>query len=491
MKKRAAIIGAGIGGLSASIYLALNNFEVFLFEKNIVPGGKASEIKSSGFRFDTGPTLITMPFILNDMFSAVGKNFNDHITLVKKENVCKYFFNDGTIFNEYADREKLLLEFESFTGENKSKLVSFINYSRRIYQLTANLFLFNSFLDFRRNLNFSGLKTLMRLHQIDPFRTVHKANQSRFKSKKIIQLFNRYATYNGSNPFKAPATLNIIPFVELEFGGYYCIGGIYRIVEELTKIATELGVKIYTNALVEKILVRNKRVIGVNVNGDEIKFDVVISNADLFYTYKNLLNDTISKEAKRYITQELSTSAIIFYFGIEGLHHQFEMDNILFSENYEREFNQLFDKKIIPDDPTIHIHISSKQNKGDAPRGCENWYVMINAPSVSTQKFEIEREKELVLNKIYNMTGVDLRNKIKFEAYQTPEILESRTSSLFGSLYGPSSNSRYSAFLRQKNKSSVYEGLYFCGGTVHPGGGIPLVISSGKITADLIKRFEK
>lgn len=491
MKKKVAIIGSGFGGISASIYLALNGFKVTIFEKNPELGGKASEIFSNGFRFDTGPTLVTMPFVIKDLFSKAGKNFHEIISLKKKDIVCRYFYPDGSIFNEYADKEKLLYEFENFTGETKSKLIDYFNYSKRIYDLTAELFLYSPFLYFKNFFNPKAFKTLVNLHKIDPFRTIHNANSSFFKSSKIVQLFDRYATYNGSNPYKAPATLNIIPYVEFELGGYYSEGGIYRIVEKLTELAKEVGVKIFTNSNVEKIIVDRRKIKGLKVNGLETTFDVVISNADVFYTYQNLIGETNSKEPKRYINQELSTSAIVFYFGVEGNSNNFEMDNILFSENYEREFHQLFEEKIIPDDPTIHIHISSKKNKKDAPAGYENWYVMINAPSVKNLEVNIDDIRKIILNKIKRMIGIDLENRIVFEAYHTPEILEQRTSGLFGSLYGPSSNNRYSAFLRQKNKSSIFEGLYFCGGTVHPGGGIPLTILSGKITAELIQRYEK
>lgn len=491
MKKRVAIIGSGFGGLSAAINLAIKGFDVSIFEKNSELGGKASELRSDGFRFDTGPTLVTMPFVIEKLFEIAGEKLEKHISLKKKDLICKYFFSDGTVFNEYSNKEKLFDEFEKFTGESKSKLNRFLNYSKRIYDLTADLFLFNPFFNLNNFFSLKGLRTLINLPKIDPFRTIHQANISFFDSKNIIQYFDRYATYNGSNPFKAPATLNIIPYVELELGGYYSENGIYRLVEKLSHLARKLDVDIFINSEVRKILIDKKRVKGLEINGIKENYDVVVSNADLFYTYQNLIGDVNLKEPKRYLNQELSTSALIFYFGVKGNSDNLEMDNILFSKNYEKEFTQLFVDKIIPDDPTIHIHISSKKNNSDAPEGFENWYVMINAPSTKELKFDLSQVKKIILKKIKRMTGLDIENQIVFETCQTPEILENRTSGLFGSLYGPSSNSRYSAFLRQKNKSSVYEGLYFCGGTVHPGGGIPLTILSGKITAELIERYEK
>lgn len=491
MSKKVVIIGAGVGGLSTAIHLAIKGFDVTIFEQNDFVGGKANKIFKNGYSFDTGPTLLTMPFVLKNLFQVAGKKLEDYLKIRKKEIICRYFFDDGSVFNEYSDRERLLNEFERFTSEPAENLKRYLDYSKKIYDLTAELFLFNSFLDLKNFFNLKSFRTLLNIHRIDPFRTVHQANSSFFKSKKIVQLFDRYATYNGSNPYRAPATLNIIPFVELEFGGYYVEGGIGRIPEVLAEIAKELGIKILTSTKVDGILVKNRKVVGVQIGKDKIDYNYVVSNADLYFTYEKLIKDTDTKEAKRYIQQELSTSAIIFFMGTKTSYKQLEMDNILFSSDYEREFNQLFQEKIIPDDPTIHIHISSKKNSSDAPVGCENLYVMINAPSVSNFEFDKNEVQKKIVSKIERITGIDLNGNLEFVLLRTPNDIEHLTSSYLGSLYGPSSNSRFSAFLRQQNKSRDYDGLYFVGGTVHPGGGIPLVILSGKITAELIQRHSK
>ncbi len=488
MKNKIIIIGSGFGGLSAAIHLAAKGYEVTIFEKNSKLGGKAGEIVEQGFRFDTGPTLLTMPFVLENLFNVGNFNINDFISIKSKDIVTKYFFNDGTNFYQYFNRDRLLLEFEKVCPNSSAEFIKFINYSKKIYDLTAELFLFQPFLEIKNILQLKSLKTLFKINRIDPFRTVHNANNAFFKDKKFVQLFDRFATYNGSNPFKAPATLNIIPFVEFEFGGYFVEGGIYRIINALEKIAQKLEVKIYKSSNVEKILVKNQKVEGILIDGEKFDAQIIISNSDLFNTYKLLIGDVKNSEANKYIKQELSTSAIIFYWGVSTNSENLEMDNILFSEDYQKEFHQLFDQKVVPNDPTIHIHISSKKNFLDAPKGFENWYVMINAPSINKQNFDIEEIRERVLQKIKKMTKIDLSNKIVFEKFKTPLMLEEETSGLYGSLYGPSHNRFYSAFLRQRNKSSVIDGLYFCGGTVHPGGGIPLAILSGKIVSEIVDK---
>lgn len=491
MRKKAVIIGAGIGGLSTAIHLAVKGYDVIIFEQNTYVGGKANKIYINGFSFDSGPTLLTMPFVIENLYQIAGKNVKDYLQIKKKKIICRYFFPDDSLFNEYSDRDKLLEEFENFSNEPAENLKKYLDYSGKIYELAAELFLFNSFLDFRNLFTWKSFKTLFNINHLDPFRTIHEANSSFFRSKKIVQMFDRYATYNGSNPYKAPATLNIIPFVELQFGGYYVEGGIGKISETLSKIAMELGVKIFTSTKVDRILINNRKVVGVQFGQEKVETDYVISNADLYYTYKYLLNNPEAKEAKRYISQELSTSAIIFYIGSNTNFEQFEMDNIIFSDNYESEFKQLFDNRIVPDDPTIHIHISSKKVSSDAPVGGENLYIMINAPSKRNFQTDMIKVQEKIFAKIKRFTGIDLSDKVDFIFTRTPLDIEKLTSSYFGSLYGPSANNRYSAFMRQQNKSKEYEGLFFVGGTVHPGGGIPLVILSGKITSELIDRVSR
>lgn len=488
MRKKVVIVGAGLGGLSAAIHLAIKGYDVTVFEKNSFVGGKAGKIEINGFRFDTGPTLLTMPFVLENLFEISGNRLEDYLNINKKEIICKYFFEDGSTFNEYADRKQFFEEFERFTSESSQKLQKYLNYSKRIYDLTADIFLFNSITDWNNLFSLKSFKTLFNVHHIDPFRTVHQANNAFFKSTKMVQIFDRYTTYNGSNPFEAPATLNIIPYVELEYGGYYVEGGIAEISNSLAHLARKVGVNIFTGTKVEKILIDDRMVKGVKIGDEKIYADVVISNADLYYTFKNLINNTNVKEANRYISQELSTSALIFFVGVSGNHEQLEMDNIFFSKDYEKEFQQLFDEKVIPNDPTIHIHISSKAVRSDAPENKENWYIMINTPSKEQNQLDLDLIQKRLFEKIKRMTGIDLESKAEFIYSRTPNELEEITSGYLGSLYGPSSNNRYSAFLRQKNKSQTYKNLYFVGGTVHPGGGIPLVILSGKITADLITK---
>ncbi len=489
-RKKAAVIGAGLGGLSAAIHLAGNDVEVDLFEKGDSPGGKAGELNINGYRFDTGPSLLTMPFILRDIFDRY--NARDLMPEIKPlDTLCRYFYPDNTIINAYSDIEKFAGEIEQKSAEKGESLKNYLSYSRRIYELTYRLFLFSNFREIKHFLNRDSIKTLFNLKDIDPFRTMHKANSSFFHDEKIIQLFDRYATYNGSDPFQAPATLNIIQHVEYNLGGYVALDGIHSIPRSLEKLARVSGVKINYKSPVDQIINDGKKAEGVVINGEERYYDFIVSNADVHYTFE-MAGPEYFREAKKYIRQEPSSSALVFYWGMNHLSPELETHNILFAANYREEFEYLFKKKLYYYDPTVYIYISSKFNKKDAPEGKENWFVMINAPYLTGESCDpdIDAIRGNILTKIKDMTGIKAEKYIETEKILTPGDIQDITGSYRGSLYGISSNNRNAAFLRQKNKSSSLKQLYFCGGSAHPGGGIPLALLSGRHAAELAIKHE-
>lgn len=491
--KTIAVIGAGLGGLSAAARLANSGFEVHLYEKNSSAGGKASELYEQGFRFDTGPSLLTMPFVLEELFSNCNENISDFLRFKKLGIICRYFYNDNSIIDAYSDIDRFGNEISAKTSDDDEALKNFFNYSKTIYDLTAELFLFNSPLNYKTFLNTKALRTLFNIHKIDSFRTVHNAVSSFFKDKKLVQLFDRYATYNGSNPYEAPATLNIIPYVEFFPGAFLPEGGIYSITKALVKLCEKKGVHLHYNSNVARILLKDKTAIGVLVNGESIFFDKIISNADVNITFQNLLNGINTLESKRYRKLKPSLSGVVFYWAMNRKYEMLETHNIIFSEDYKKEFCELTKLKCIPSEPTIYIYISSKINPKDAPAGKENWFVMINTPYDNGQNWEeeIAEARKRVINKINDRLGIKIEEDILYEKILTPITLEQKTAAYRGSIYGISSDSRASAFLRQQNKSKSIKNLYFCGGSAHPGGGIPLVVLSGKIVSDIIKDEEK
>lgn len=493
-KKNIAVIGAGIGGLSAAARLSAKGYNVTVFEQSSTPGGKANQLIFNGFRFDTGPSLLTMPFVIDELFADCGKKTEDYIKIKPLEILCKYFYPDNTTITAYNDTEKFAAEISGKTTDSKGSVLDYLKYSEKIYERTNEMFLHRSLSELKTFFNKKAFNTLLHIKDIDPFRTMHEANKSFFNDPKTIQLFDRYATYNGSDPYKAPATLNIIQHVEYNLGGYYAKEGIYSVVNGLYKLNLELGTRFSFNSEVKKIVTQENKVSALKVKsaaGDVkvLPFDIIISNADVYNTGKYLLDKPDSEN--KYSKHEPSSSALVFYFGVKGIHPQLEAHNILFSDDYSEEFKDIFDKKSIPQSPTIYIYISSKLIHEDAPEGNENWFVMINMPHYQgNEKPDTEMIKSRLLTRIRIATGIDLSDKIIEEKLLTPEMIEHNTGSHGGSLYGISSNSKQAAFLRQQNKSRELKGLYYCGGSAHPGGGIPLVILSGEITASMIMKHE-
>ncbi|WP_395805704.1 1-hydroxycarotenoid 3,4-desaturase CrtD [Daejeonella sp.] len=484
---KAIIIGAGIAGIASSIRLALKGYQVEVFEAGSIAGGKLSEMKLNNFRFDMGPSLFTMPHYVDELFALAGKNPADYFQYEKLDIVCNYFYEDGTRISAFADRNKFANEIATKTEDSAESVLKFLEKSSDIYDITNSVFLQRSLHKWSSYFSWQTFKSFLRFPQIDAFRSMNQAIESYFKDYKTIRFFNRYATYNGSNPYKAPATLNVIPHFEQHFGAYFPVGGMYAISSSLEKLARDLGVKFNFNSYVEEIVIENGRAQGVKVNGISHSADLIISNMDVWYTYQNLLKDFAVPE--RIQKQERSSSALIFYWGINRAFPDLEMHNIFFTENYQEEFKQIWDDKSIYHDPTIYVNISSKSKTDDAPNGSENWFTMINVPSNTGQNWDelITDARKNIIEKLSRNLGLDLRKYINCEEILDPRSIGSKTFSYQGSLYGSSSNSQFSAFLRHANFSSKINGLYFVGGSVHPGGGIPLALLSAKIVDGLLK----
>jgi len=483
--KKALIIGAGIAGIATAIRLAAKGYAVEVFEANDYPGGKLAEIKQGGFRFDAGPSLLTMPQYVDELFILAGKEPSQYFLYQKLDIICKYFYEDGTVLTAYADEEKFINEVENLTGEGKA-LRQYVKNSSRIYELTDHLFLQRSLDQLKTFFTWGAFKSLLHFGEIDTFRTMHQANNRFFADKRLQQYADRYATYNGSNPYQAPATLNVIPHLEQHFGAYFPKGGMYEIANCLVGLAESLSVKFHYRSKVDEIILKDKKAAGVRVNGEEIDADLVVSNMDVWFTYNKLLSKYPQPE--KVLKHERSSSALIFYWGVKRQFPELDLHNIFFSSDYQAEFEHIWQKRAVYRDPTVYINITSKLKQDDAPPGCENWFVMINVPSNKDQDWNrlIAEAKINILKKLSHILKTDVGGLIVSESILDPRSIESRTSSYQGSIYGTSSNSRYAAFLRHSNWSSKIKNLYFCGGSVHPGGGIPLCLLSAKIVSEMV-----
>ncbi len=484
-----AIVGSGIAGIATSIHLALlKNTEVHVFEANNYLGGKLTAFQQGDFRFDAGPSLFTMPYLMDDLFKKAGKKPQDYFNYNQLEIACNYFWEDGVKLSAYTNSNAFSEEVNEKLGVSKTVISNYLSHSAFLFETTASLFLEKSLHRLSTYLSKDVAKALVNVWKLGLTKTMHQSNVQKLKEPHLVQLFNRFATYNGSNPYQAPGVLNIIPHLEHNQGAFMPVGGMHQITQSLVKLAKELGVQFHLNQRVEEILAKNQRIQGIKMKNAHFDADVVVSNMDVVPTYRKLLPKQKAPEVT--LSQERSSSALIFYWGISREFQELDVHNILFAEDYKAEFTHLFDKKLMYEDPTVYIHISSKKVHEDAPENAENWFVMINVPGDSSINWqqEIEKARKRIIKKINRTLKIEIEPFIVNESVLDPQQIESKTSSFQGALYGSSSNNRMSAFLRHPNFSQTIKGLYFCGGSVHPGGGIPLCLLSGKIASELIEK---
>lgn len=491
-KPSAIIIGAGIAGLAAAIRLAVQGFDVKVFEQSSEPGGKLGHFETDGYQFDTGPSLFTQPENILELFTLAGEPIEAYFRYRKMPESCNYFYEDGTMIRASAEPDQFAEELNRQTGEPVEHIKKYLSQSGSLYENVANVFLHHS-LHKRSTLWKASIgKALRTVRPKHLFKSLHQVNAASFSEPKVVQLFNRYATYNGSNPYKAPGMLSLIPHLEHNEGTFYPEGGMISITKALYKLAEKKGVQFHFNQPVERIIHHNHRAVGVVVGGKNVPASVVVSNVDAYFTYLRLLNDQAM--AKKILKQERSSSALIFYWGIKKEFSELGLHNIFFSESYEKEFNHIFRLKKVFADPTVYINITSKCEPGkQAPEGKENWFVMINVPANVGQDWDKLKEtsRTIIIDKLNRMLKTDISLLIETENILDPVLIESKTGSYQGSLYGTSSNSRMAAFMRHPNFSKQVEGLYFVGGSVHPGGGIPLCLKSARIMSDIVQNDQR
>ncbi|MDQ2772458.1 MAG: phytoene desaturase family protein, partial [Bacteroidota bacterium] len=400
--------------------------------------------------------------------------------------ITNYFFADGTRVSAWAEADDFANEVEAKLGTPAAAVRGFLARSGRAYDATAGTFLHRSLHKASTYFRRDTLRALAALPSLGLLGTMHQRHQKAFADPRLVQLFDRYATYNGSDPYQAPATLSMIPHLEHGIGAFYPEGGIYAIAESLHRLALEFGVKFRYDEVVEEILVAEGLVTGLRTARDVYDFGRVVSNMDVVPTYRRLLPREPAPE--RTLSQPRSSSALIFYWGVAREFPELELHNIFFSEDYQAEFNAIFQEQTVADDVTVYVNITSKKTPADAPPGHENWFVMVNVPHDQGQDWAIlsQRTRAAVLARLHRALGVNVAPLIQAERVWTPPGIAADTSSFGGALYGSSSNNALAAFLRHPNFSGRLDGLYFCGGSVHPGGGIPLCLLSAQIVANLI-----
>lgn len=486
--KKAIVIGAGIGGIAASIRLARKGYSVKVFEASEFPGGKLSEFRLGEFRFDRGPSLFTLPQYVEELFTLCEEKMSDHFSYSELPILCKYFYPDGSLFEARGNKEENIQAIVRAFNEDELKVRAFFSKAEFIYNTTTPLFLERPLklkLLYKTKAFWKGILRIPRLPLIGSYTVQLKKY---FKNPKTIQYFQRYATYNGSNPYKTPALMQLLPHVEQGIGAFIPDKGMYDITVQLYELAKRQNVEFIFNSKVDEIIIEEKRASGIRYNDTQIeKSNIVVSNMDVYPTYKKLLSK--EREPRVILNQEKSSSALIFYWGLKGhVNKSLSIHNIFFTTNYFEEFRDIFEQEVLSDDLSVYVHITSKHIPSDAPADGENWFVMVNAPNNRNQNWNeiVAKARIDIIEKLEKMLGEKIGDKICCEHVWTPSGIEADTSSHLGALYGNASNSASAAFFRHANDSSRIKNLYFVGGSVHPGGGVPLAILSARAMSELI-----
>jgi phytoene desaturase len=481
------VIGAGIGGLCAAIRLAAQGHAVQMFEQQSYVGGKMNEVRADGFRWDTGPSVITMPHVLEAVFSAAGRRIEDYLTLMPIEPLTRYFYPDGTVLDATRDLSRMAAQIAALDERDVEGYLAYLAYAARLHRITGKVFIYDDPPTWA-SLTKVPLRDALR---VDGLRSMQAAISSFVRSPHLRQLLGRFATYVGASPYRAPATLNVIAHVELTGGVWYPQGGIYAIARALERLATELGVQLQTGCRVAQIIVREGTACGLTLaDGNVVEGSAVVANVDVATVIERLLPSGAIpvQRVQRVVTQDNSCSGFIMLLGVAGHHPQLAHHNIFFSQDYRQEFADIFERGVPPADPTIYVAITAKHDAQDAPPGCENWFVLVNAPPLSP-RFDwganAAHYRDLVLARLAGL-GMDVRQHIRSERWLTPLDLERLTGARRGALYGLSSNNPFTAFQRPHNRDPHVQRLYYVGGTTHPGGGVPMVALSGAATARMV-----
>ena len=426
MTKNAAIIGAGIAGIASAIRLAVKGYTVDVFETNSYPGGKLSTFEVQGesgtYRFDAGPSLFTLPQFVEELFQLAGETPTDHFEYVRLPEICRYFWDDNTRLTAWANPDRFAHEVETQLGEPADHVLKFLKDSAFKYNITDQLFLHDSLHKASTWLNRKALRGYLNLPRLGVFGTMNAANARTFSNPKVVQLFNRYATYNGSDPYQTPALLNIIPHLEYNIGAFFPKKGMVSITNSLVALAERLGVRFFFNTPVQEIVVEGGKAVGIRLTtGPLTRYSIVLSNMDITPTYRRLMPTQPAPE--RTLSQPRSSSGLIFYWGMKRQFPELDMHNIFFSNDYKTEFEYLFQRRDrLYDDPTVYVNITAKTKPDDAPEGCENWFVLLNAPANEGQDWDkiITQTRQDVIRKLNHNLGIDVASLIECEAILDP-----------------------------------------------------------------------
>jgi phytoene desaturase len=490
MKKKIIIIGSGFGGLAAAIRLAAKGNDVTLFEKRDKPGGRAYVYDIKGFKFDGGPTVITAPFLFNELFKLAGKNPDDYFNLVPLHPFYRIFNHEGKYFDYNDDTDFTLAQIDKWNPDDKEGYIKFIKTTKAIFQKGFVELGDKPFLKFT-----DMLRVAPALIKLQSYKNVYKYVSQFIKSDFLRQCFSFHPLLVGGNPFDTTSIYALIHYLERQWGIHYAIGGTGSVVNGMAKLFEELGGKMYLNSEIKEISINNRKVTGVILtDGTEHKADAVVSNADVALTYMNLIDE---ERRRKYTNKKLegmkySMSLFVIYFGTKKKYTDTKLvhHNIILGKRYKGLLEDIFTKKILADDFSLYLHMPTYTDSSVAPEGCDAFYVLSPVPHLGSgidwQK-EAKPYRDKIMNFLEENYLPDLQNNIIAEHYIDPAYFRDELNSYLGSAFSVQPVLTQSAWFRPHNRSEDFDNLYFVGAGTHPGAGLPGVLSSAKIVDNLIE----
>ncbi len=488
MKKKVIVIGGGLGGLSAAISLAQSHYDVTLLEQNMHIGGKLNRLEMEGFGFDLGPSILTMPHIFERLFSSSGKDMKDYITIQKVEHEWRSFFPDGEILDLYGDLNTMAAENQFLTEKDIQEYKRFLDYAKGLYEMTEEGYFKDGLDTTLEVIKKHGLFKSMK--GFDLFSTMSEAIDRYITNNNLKTMLSYFIKYVGSSPYDAPAILNMMIYMQHAQGVWYVPGGMHRIADGMVKLAKEIGVDIQLGKKVAQLMKNSNSIEGLLLeDGTKYEADYYISNMEVIPAYEKLLGESKSYINKLEEKFEPSSSGLVLHLGVRGHYPQLAHHNFFFSSHLKEQMDKIFHQKKLPDDPTIYLVNVNKTDPAQTLPDHENLKVLPHIPYIQDQPFtesDYRNLREKVLVKLEHMGLTDLRKNIVVEDMWTPHDIHRMYGSHRGSIYGTVSDKKKNKGFKHPKKSQLYDNLYFVGGTVNPGGGMPMVTLSGQQVRDKI-----
>ena len=493
--KPIAVIGAGLGGLAAACTLSARGHKVVLLERSSWLGGKAAQLNRDGFRFDMGPTILTVPSVLKRIFSEAKKPIEDYLELVCLDPQWRSFFTDGSTLDLVSDTPKMKQILSNFSGSStvSEGYGKFMDASKQLHEISDRFFFWKSVesirdtLDLKTTFDISTLKDLLALRM---GRSVAKTVRGFVPDERAAQMIDHFTQYVGSSPDASPAVLCSIAHMQTSEGVWYPMGGTRAIPEALIKLGTDLGVNYITGRQVTAIRASGGRVTGVELEGGEtIDGGIVVSNSDSVRTHDELLGKDIAAKFKKRRSYEPACSGVVLYLGLKQRYEHILHHNFVFSRDPHEEFEFIYRKGEPAPDPTCYVCAPSLSEPGVAPDGGEALYILVHTPYLRPHhdwSKMLPEYRNKIIEKLKNTAGMeDIEDRIVCEDALTPEDIDRRYHVLNGAIYGLASHGRFLGGFKPANRSPDVKGLYLCGGSAHPGPGMPMVMMSGWIAGDV------